>query len=207
MELKKRFEIILNNYTSDTILIEELWAELQENYTASFRAYHNLTHLEEIFNYFDTYNSQIENPNELALAIFYHDAIYNIWKKDNEEKSAELANNQLKKLAINVDVISRIEKHIIATKSHQAILSDSKWMVDFDLAILGQSEKVYNNYTSKIREEYKVAPNLLYYSGRKKVLQHFLNKKSIYTSDVFIELYEENARKNLLQEIKTIQNR
>ena len=77
-------------------------------------------------------------------------------------------------------------------------------MVDFDLAILGQSEYIYKNYTQLIREEYKLIPKIIYKTGRKKVLQHFIDKPFIYATDQFKALFETQAKKNLITELKSL---
>lgn len=183
--------------------IDILWGEIEKNYDKKQRKYHNLTHLEELFNHFDVYIESLNTPDEVAFAIFYHDIVYSIWEKDNEEKSAELAVRRLSDIVISSDTIY---KHIIATKTHEGITNDAKFMIDFDLAILGQSEEVYQKYAKLIRQEYRLIPSMIYKKGRIQVLQHFLDKKTIYQTDTFINLYEENARKNIQNELNELQN-
>ena len=76
-------------------------------------------------------------------------------------------------------------------------------MIDFDLAILGQQEDIYLNYTKLIRKEYKLVPSLLYKNGRKKVLQHFIDKPFIYATNKFRGLYEDQAKMNLKNELNS----
>jgi len=207
MELKNRFEKVFLKYTTDKTVIEELWEGLHKHYSESFRAYHNLTHLNELFSYLDMYSSEIEDLTEFILAIFYHDIIYNVWKKDNEEKSADFAVKVLNKLKLQNVNTANITAHILATKTHTSNSNDTSFLIDFDLAILGQSWEVYLDYTKKIRTEYKTVPNIIYYKGRKKVLEHFLNKKSIFTTAIFKNKYEDIARTNLKSEIELINKR
>jgi len=207
MELRHRFEKLLQQYTTDHTIIEELWSAIHKHYAESFRAYHNLTHLTELFNYLDIYRSEIEDITEFSLAIFYHDIIYNVWKKDNEEKSADFVVNLLNKLKFQSINIAKIKTHILATKTHTSNSNDTAFLIDFDLAILGQSWEVYLEYTKNIRTEYKTVPSIIYYKGRKKVLEHFLNKESIYTTVIFKDRYEDHARVNLKSELELINNR
>ncbi len=215
MTLRSRFESLLKLYTSDTNLINEFWAVLIKNYSQKFRAYHNTGHLKELFNYFDVYKERLEHPSEVTLAIFYHDIIYSIWKKDNEEQSAVLAGEHLHRLqvsalsaeglALDEASIERIKTHILATKTHKAVHEDTKWMVDFDLAVLGQTPDEYLAYAKNIRKEYRKIPLVLYRPGRKKVLAHFLAKQHIYATREFQNTYEEQARENLSRELASIQ--
>ncbi len=201
MDLKKRIHKLVSNYTKDENRIELLWKDIHKHYSEKHRAYHNLNHLTEIFKYVDVYKQHIENYDSLAFSIFYHDIIYNIWKEDNEEKSADFAVKHLSKTNIETSFLETIHQQITATKTHEATNNDTKWMVDFDLAILGASAETYINYTKKIREEYKLVPKLLYKKGRKKVLQHFIDKPFIYATEEFRGLYEDQVKYNLTNEL------
>jgi predicted metal-dependent HD superfamily phosphohydrolase len=204
MNLKQRFHKLVSIYTEDNNLIDFLWNAINTHYSEKHRAYHNLTHITEIFNYFDVYKQRIEHPNIIEFSIFYHDIIYNIWKQDNEEKSAVFALKHLSKLNLPIPFLEQISQQIIATKTHATADNDTKWMVDFDLAILGQPVNVYQKYTQLIREEYKLIPKFIYKKGRKKVLQHFIDKPFIYATNQFKEQYETQARKNLFTELKSL---
>ncbi len=203
LTLQERFTDLLSRFTNDTTLISSLWKSIESKYTEKHRTYHNLKHLEELFSYFDDYKTHLEQPDLVAFSIFYHDIIYNIWKKDNEEKSAnfalEVLSTLLPKLSLEI-----IKEQIIATKTHESEYLDTQYLIDFDLAILGQSSEVYQQYSKLIRTEYKLVPSLLYKQGRKKVLQHFIDKPFIYKTDSFIEKYEHQAKTNLKEELNTL---
>jgi len=205
MLLQNRFITLLKNYTSEVVLIDNLWNEILKKYSEKHRAYHNLNHLEEIFVYFDIYKDKINKPDIIGLSIFYHDIIYNIWKKDNEEKSADFAIEKLSGILKKED-LQEIHQQIIATKTHEGNDKDTKYLLDFDLVILGQSERVYKTYTENIRQEYKLIPSFMYKKGRIKVLEHFINKSSIYKTDAFIDLYGKQAKTNLTNELNSLKN-
>ena len=101
-------------------------------------------------------------------------------------------------------MLNEIYKQIVATKTHIANDNDTKWFVDFDLAILGKPSEVYKNYSQLIRKEYKLVPSFLYKKGRKKVLQHFIKKPSIYITDEFKNLYENKAKENVINELNSL---
>jgi predicted metal-dependent HD superfamily phosphohydrolase len=147
----------------------------------------------------EVYKIELENPVEVLLAIFYHDAIYKVTRKDNEAKSAAMALNHLEKV-MNLD-LENIKKLILATQFHIAKTNDEKWLVDFDLHILGSNWEDYELYAQNVRKEYAIYPDFLYTPGRKKALKHFLEKEFIFQTEEFREKYEENARRNILKEI------
>lgn len=205
MGLKERFYQVLGHWFDDDTQIKKHWEELLENYTQPFRKYHNLDHLWELFKYFDIYKDQLQYPNEVAYAIFYHDIVYSIWSKKNELHSAELATKYLLTTKLDDKPMERIFHLIMVTKDHiPSKNKDEKWMVDFDIAILGQPWETYFQYTQHIREEYASVPSFMYKKGRRNVLNHFLHKPNIYHTDTFYDLFEIQARNNLKKELETL---
>ncbi|QYS87598.1 hypothetical protein JJC03_07240 [Flavobacterium oreochromis] len=175
------------------------WELLHKNYSKKNRYYHNWFHIEAMIKSWSDYKKQLENPVEVLLAIYYHDVIYVSTSKNNELKSAELAVAALQKATqINTKIIYDL---ILCTKSHEAKTNDEKWLVDFDLQILGKNWEIYEMYYKQIRKEYRMYPNFMYNPGRKKALQHFLEKEVIYQTSIFRDLFENQARENILKEI------
>lgn len=204
MKLEDRFIQLTQKYTQDQAVIQQLWTTIVTKYSEAHRAYHNLQHLQELFSYVDTYTNNLQQPDKVSFSIFYHDIIYQIWKKDNEEQSAVLAVQELKKIDLSMEALHGIEQQIIATKTHEASDTDTQFLVDFDLTILGQPPEIYENYTQQIRKEYRLVPQFMYTKGRKKVLQHFLEKKFIYHTPICKTLFEAQARKNLINELNNL---
>ena len=81
---------------------------------------------------------------------------------------------------------------------------DTNFLLDADLAILGQDRKIYENYIQHIRKEYSIYPDFMYKPGRKKVLIHFLEFEEIFKTDYFKVKYEEKARENIQKELEII---
>src|SRR5690606_34481974 len=99
--------------------------------------------------------------------------VYNITRQDNEQKSADIAEDRLAKLGVPADKISMCQNQIMVTKEHHdSTDNDTNYLLDFDLLILGDTPENYKDYTKKIRNEYSIYPDFLYKKGRKKVLQH-----------------------------------
>ncbi|MBO6879510.1 MAG: hypothetical protein JJ870_02965 [Winogradskyella sp.] len=155
----------------------------------------------------EDFKSHIEDYDVLVFAIWYHDIIYKSTKKDNELKSALFAKKALKSLNFNEKRIENIENLIISTKKHQIDLDendDNAYLLDFDLSILGSDWKTYQNYTQQIRREYKIYPEFMYKPGRKKVLQHFLERETLYFTEVYQDKFETQARENIIKELKLL---
>ncbi|RZK11465.1 MAG: hypothetical protein EOO46_06620 [Flavobacterium sp.] len=203
MQLQKTFIELLKRigFTGDSI--QNHWQTLEKAYSKKSRHYHNLIHLEEMISCFGSYKNQLEFPDEVLYAIFYHDIIYKSTRKDNELKSAELAVKWLpNNTAVNKQIIFDM---ILATKDHVSKgVEDEKWLIDFDLRILAKDWEHYQVYYNQIRKEYSIYPDFLYNPGRKKALEHFLEKDFIYQTETFRELFETKARQNIQKEISLL---
>ncbi len=200
--LKSTFLSLLEPYSQHTDLIETYWQEIAVNYGGAGRFYHTLVHLEHLYGQVLPLKTDIEDWDTFLFTLFYHDIIYNALRKDNEEKSAEIAEAHLSALGYPPARISRCKAQIIATKSHvESSDPDTNLFLDADLSILGQGFSIYKTYTQQIRKEYAMYPDLLYRPGRKKVLQHFLGMDTIFKTRYFQEKYEASARKNLQAEL------
>lgn len=205
IDLKGYWIELTSTYLADIQLKENLWSQIEFNYTHSSRHYHNLDHLLYMFLKALQFKDQIQDFDTLSFSIFYHDFIYKATRSDNEEKSASEAEKRLVKLGVTPIKIRECMDQIKATKLHDDHSNiDTNYLVDFDLAILGEDSVTYNDYTQKIRNEYSVYPDFLYKRGRKKVLNHFLQMENIYKTPEFIKGYESKARENMMDELSRL---
>lgn len=205
MDLKNRFEQLCLPFSADHVLISTLWKEIEKKYSEKGRHYHNLLHLENMFQELELVRDKISDFTEVSFSVFYHDVIYDATSKSNEEKSALTAETRLSELGFSKEKISIISTQILATKSHQKSEDgDTNYLLDADLSVLGKDFDTYLNYTKMIRKEYSIYPDLLYKPGRKKVLKHFLELDNIFKSEYFKEKYETQAKENIAREIKLL---
>lgn len=199
--LQTLFIQLLSKYTSHTSLVNELWTEIEKNYSGKKRHYHNLQHLEHLLAQLQPVQQTIENWDTVLFTLFYHDIIYLAHRSDNEAKSAALAQQRLQQAGVSESIINSCTAQILATKAHQqATDPDTNYFTDADLSILGQPWEVYETYYKNVRKEYTMYPDFLYNPGRKKVLQHFLSMDRIFKTNHFFRLLETPARENLQRE-------
>lgn len=203
--LKETFINLLSNYTDNKLVINVLWNEVVKNYSSKKRYYHTLNHLENLLNQLAEIKGEIENWNAVLFTLYYHDIIYNSLKSDNEEKSAVLATQRMKEIAVDQELIEVCQNQILATKTHvKSPNNDTNYFTDADLSVLGQPWEIYQKYYEDVRKEYAIYPNLIYNPGRKKVLTHFLSMDKIYKTDYFIGKFEAQARINLQNEFDSL---
>ena len=204
--------------------IQESWARLLPHYQQTHRYYHDVTHIDACLTWFDRVQAQFDNPFAVALAIWFHDIIYDVRRTDNEEKSAQYAVTALTNFVVSTRLVQQVYELILLTRhpsQPQPVLqgsagsnltgrkdsllmsiNDQALFLDIDLSILGQSKAVYVNYEQAIRAEYQHVPLWLYKLGRKRLLKRFLRQPQIYYSDFFQEKFEQQARVNIQSVLK-----
>lgn len=166
------------------------------------RAYHDTTHLWACLGHQQAVQAQapgaLQDPHAVALALWYHDAIYWPWSAHNEERSADWATRFLSRQALPSTLVQTVHQHILDTRHTPGpLLGDAQWVVDIDLTILGQSDTVYRQFERNVRREYFFVRWPRYAAGRSAVLQGFLDRPRIYGTRWFHDRYEAQARANL----------
>lgn len=174
---------------------------LRAAYDEPHRAYHDARHIGACLRLLDDreVRALAEHPAEVEAALFYHDVVYDTHARDNEERSAALAERALRDANVAADVVARIGEHVRATKEHtpETYRADGKLVIDIDLSILGEAPETYARFEEDIRREYAWVEPAAYVTGRSSVLRKFLDRESIYNTPLFRERYEARARDNI----------
>lgn len=162
------------------------------------RHYHTQQHLSECLTLFDTLRAHAEQPADIELALWFHDAIYDVQAHDNEARSAHWATEALTAGGVDPARCQRVHDLIMAT-CHTALPAspDQALLVDIDLAILGAPAARFAEYTRQIGAEYAWVPPQVYAVKRRAVLQGFLDREPIYTTPAVEQRLEQQARDNL----------
>ena len=200
------YSAALGSYYQDELGLTMAFMILKFQYTKPKRAYHSWTHIDGMLRLYFAHEAAIEDKETVLLAILYHDAVYDVSRTDNELESA---NFFVENVHPNVatERVEKVKNYIYATKKHDYAGDDMdlNYFLDFDLAILGTTPANYRKYTEKIRVEYDIYPDALYYAGRKAIMESFLARKSIYKTRMFKDLYEEKARMNIQRELEELE--
>jgi predicted metal-dependent HD superfamily phosphohydrolase len=195
----------LNLSGQTDVLHDQLIARYQEPQ----RHYHTLQHLAECISLLNTLPIQAPLPPEqlaeIEMALWFHDAIYDVKGSDNEQKSADWAASELLAAGVAQDVARRIHALIMVTKHDaQPELPSELLLVDIDLSILGAAPDRFAQYDKQVREEYAWVPEELFRPKRTAVLQQFLDRPTIYSTPHFRDTREAQARLNLQDAIETL---
>ena len=208
-ELGKVFEwhlIAINNAIMPA-KVNALWQDIAVRYNETQRAYHSLQHIQQLFSQFEQINHHLNEPHLIALALYYHDVIYDPRRSDNELKSAEYAIEALR-CYLSEDqcqpiyaLIMMTATHQMDTLAHEDKISDAAYLLDMDLSILGAPWSEYDQYAQAVRQEYVHVAKENYRVGRIAVLEKLLAHSSLYLTAYYHKRLEKQARKNIKREI------
>lgn len=184
----------------------EVRQSLLDAYAEPQRYYHTLTHLAECLGWFEQLRDHAQAPAEVAMALWFHDAIYDVKASDNEARSADWAQSVLQQAGVGAAQREHINALILAT-CHASVpqTPDQALLVDIDLAILGASPARFASYETQVRAEYAWVPEEIFRHKRGELLQTFLARPRLYISDVMHDQLEAPARRNLAQSLAALQ--
>jgi len=183
------------------------YQELVSLYSQPHRHYHNLNHISECLNEFDSALYLAKQPLAVELAIWFHDAVYDTHATDNEEQSAELAKTRIGPMKEDANLLASAWALVLATKTHDpSYHPDAPLLVDIDLSILGKSQEQFWQYENQIRREYDWVPQGTFAAKRAEILERFLARERIYSTQLFFEKYEKQARANIQASIRQLRS-
>ncbi|WP_418121546.1 N-methyl-D-aspartate receptor NMDAR2C subunit [Variovorax sp. 160MFSha2.1] len=179
-----------------------LYDELQRRYAEPQRHYHTMQHLGECLAWFEREKALAEHPGEVALALWFHDAIYDVHAHDNEARSADWARQALLEAGAAADAAERVHALVMATR-HDAVPQgrDAELLIDIDLSILGAERARFDEYERQVQAEYAFVPDEVRLPRRRAILQRFLDREAIYATPRMHEQLEARARANLQRSI------
>jgi predicted metal-dependent HD superfamily phosphohydrolase len=189
------------------------WTERETRYQEHHRYYHTLTHIAHVFRELMPVLPNLKHPNEVLWAAMDHDVILTpaqdgVMTSGNERASATLAMWTLGKAKIDPTIYMRVGVLIAATDHRDRELgNDARYLVDADLAILGQPWLSYLTYYGGVRAEYLDCgvSREQFRTGRIEFLTT-LDQKRIYHTAHFSKLYGTKAHDNIKREISLLKS-
>ncbi|MGX9719592.1 HD domain-containing protein [Stenotrophomonas acidaminiphila] len=181
-------------------------AEIEAAHAQPPRAYHNFGHVQALLRHHRDVAAGPgwRQPREVALAMLYHDAVYEAGRGDNEARSATMAREAIARWLPDAGVdVERVATLIELTARHgnlrgEELDADAALFLDSDMAILGAPPAVFDAYDRGIAEEYRgKVPGFLFRLNRRRFLKGVLAQPRIFFSDFFHARYDAQARENL----------
>jgi predicted metal-dependent HD superfamily phosphohydrolase len=183
---------------------------LRAAYATPLRAYHHFGHVHDVLAHYRAVDAGPgwHCPNEVWLAMLYHDAAYVPGRSDNEAVSARLALEHIERWWSQEGIdAQRVSDLILLTARHGGLCvedvgmgeagEDARLFLDCDMAILGAAPEVFAAYDRAIAEEYSAVPRWLYRLKRRQFFRKLLASDRIFLSDFFRDRLEAQARHNL----------
>ncbi len=106
-------------------------------------------------------------------------------------------------LSLHIPDLIRCTKNHIPINTLPPKSVSQQTLIDLDLAILGDTWEVYQEYASNVRKEYAHATDEEWRDGRSKWLKDMCGRESIYYTD-WGKKREQRAKDNLFQELQHI---
>src|SRR5436190_6446236 len=127
---------------------------LEAAYAQPPRAYHSFAHVGEVLAQYDAVASGPGwmQPDEVFLAILYHDAVYEAGRRDNEARSAALAREAIARWLPGQGIDAARVAHLVEATARHGALSpetvdrEAALFLDCDMAILGAEPARFDAY-------------------------------------------------------------
>jgi predicted metal-dependent HD superfamily phosphohydrolase len=185
---------------------EEIGRDLVARWSAPHRHYHTLDHLERVLSIVDSNATEAAEPDAVRLAVWFHDAVYDPRRTDNEDASAALAARVLPTAGVPAPTVAAVARLVRLTATHDPAPGDTDGalLCDADLAVLAGDPGEYAAYTAAVRAEYAHVPTEAFRLGRAAVLRQLCALPTLYRLPSLRDRWEERARANLAAELRSL---
>ncbi len=195
-------DLLLQRWNALVPRAGDLGQDLLARYSEPARHYHDLRHLAEVLDRIDALASYAHDPDVVRLAGWFHDAVYDSHRGDNEDASARMAAQVLPPRGLTQDRVEEVARLVRLTASHDPDPGDPDGQVlcDADLAILAAGPERYGEYAAGVRAEYAHVDDDAFRRGRAAVLDALLGHDQLFHT-LQGQAWEQRARHNLAAEI------
>lgn len=175
---------------------------LVNRYNEGHRNYHDLEHIATIW---ADHLAHGGDPADTVIlhATLYHDAVYDVHRTDNEDKSNSLFLQHLPILGLSFETALKVSECIKGSGLFPLSVKwpdappHVQWFCDLDLLGLAKSYDVFKANGQRIRNEYGFVPEKLFREQRQAFYQTLLQAPAIYLTPSIHDQYELAARANL----------
>jgi len=171
-------------------------------YSNPSRGYHGIAHLDQCLTMCESNRSSFDHPDEIAMALFFHDLVYDTHKTDgmNVFDSASKCEDFLQSSGCNRAAINRITTAICyTTHTMKPVTKDEGLVMDIDLSMIQ-----YYNFEAiehLVRKEYEWVPLAEYQRARKDILIRLYLREYLYSSELFRNTLETRTKEQLFRMI------
>lgn len=192
------------------MLDQALLDHIRDLHAGPDRGYHGWSHPLALLELFEQVRPMLSDPLAVFCAVVLHDVIYEPRARDNEDRSARVAEVLLagvvpdETLARTVRMIEATARHAVPEGLALDEEADLRLFLDMDLSILAASEAAFDAYEAGVRHEYRDVPEEAFRAGRAGILEGFLARDRLYLSPWGLDAFETRARDNLRRSIRRL---
>ncbi|MBU2713034.1 HD domain-containing protein [Zooshikella harenae] len=188
---------------SDHDEAEAIFNRLYSYYDSIERHYHSAEHIIFCLEQFDKVRDDLDDPDAVELALWFHDVIYECGAQDNELQSSEyfsecsckrlseLYNGKVRQLIMDTT-------HKAPPKSH-----DGRFIVDIDLSSIALPWPEFLHDTMNVRAESPLCDSE-YYQRQLAFFSVLLKRPHFFYTDYFEKRYGKQAKYNLERFIREV---
>lgn len=172
---------------------QPLLLELSALYCQPERHYHDLRHIADLL----VWGQAFPLDDIQVWAVWFHDAIFDVSRKDNEELSAQLAERRLPAMGYDDAFVGEVAQIVRDTEKHIATTPRAEAVLDVDLAPLAIPEPAFIANRARIRKEHAHATDAQFVAGTAAFAESMLQREHIFHT-AWGRAREAKARHNLL---------
>ena len=173
------------------------FAELDALYREPHRRYHTPAHVEHCLRLFDLAADRMDEPDAVEMALWFHDAIYDVPTDRNELRSAELFAARAGGRG-EERFRSKVYRLIMVTAhSEPPATLDESFIVDVDLSSFGLPWEEFLRDSIAVREEFPHVPDAEFYPRQRKFLESLVSRPTFCFTEFFRDRHETRARENV----------
>lgn len=187
--------------------ISSAWFDsVTSRYRQAARHYHGVRHLRWAVRHATELGGQADDLSAVVAAVFFHDAVYDATRSDNEQASADLAERALTELGWPPAQREHVAAMILATIDHRVdgADADTSVLLAADLGVLAAEPGRYGDYTRAVRREYAHVDDHDWRAGRSAVLRSLLDRPHLFAPGLGLHDWEQRARANIAAELATL---
>jgi predicted metal-dependent HD superfamily phosphohydrolase len=177
-------------------------------YRAAGRHYHGVRHVGWVVRHVEALAADhpVDDLAATVAAAFFHDAVYEPTRSENEAESAAMAERAVREIGWSDPASRRVARLVLATANHDVrdVDRDTAVLLAADLAVLAAEPSRYAEYASAVRREYAHVDDAAWRRGRAALLRVLLDRPQLFAPELGLDEWERRARGNLASELASL---